>query len=292
MRYTPDLPITGETLRWVDAIDRWSDWMRAEGLRRRTVEHRRYQLTVLGEAHLRRNPWSVRHDDLIEWMASQEWAPETRKSYRAALRSFYGWGKLAGHVRRDPAADLPPVRVPRGTPRPVAEGRLETAIAHASDRTRLILVLGAYAGLRRAEIAGLCWADVSDGQLRVVGKGGHARMVPIHPLLHAELATERARREDGRFGTGWRYTARPDGPHVFPGRYGKGATPDSIGRAAARALGGQGGHTLRHRFAARAYDATRDIGVVQQLLGHASPTTTAVYARADRTAMRDAVNAL
>ncbi|MGH6692303.1 MAG: tyrosine-type recombinase/integrase, partial [Gammaproteobacteria bacterium] len=268
------------------------DHMRAAGLRRRTIEHRRYQLCVLGQAHLRRSPWSVKGDDLIRWLERQDWSPETRKSYRGALRSFYGWGKQAGHVRRDPAADLPPVRIPRGEPRPISEGRLKTAIAQACDRTRLILVLGAYAGLRRAEIAGLRWADVSDGQLHIVGKGGHVRLLHVHPLLAAELAAEQTRRDAGRFGTGWRYTGHADSPHVFPGRYGTGVTADSIGRAAARALDGHTTHSLRHRFATRAYDATRDIGVVQQLLGHASPTTTAGYARADRTAMRDAVNAL
>lgn len=282
----------GEVLRWVRAIDAWTTHMRAAGMRPRTIAQRRYQIGHLAEANLRRSPWSVRHADLIGWLDSQDWSPETRKSYRAALRSFYGWARQAGHTRRNPAAELPAVRVPRGAPRPTPERVLADAIARAPDRTRLILVLAAYAGLRRAEIAALRWDHIDGDTIRVDGKGGHVRHVPIHPQVARELAACRARRDAGTFGTGWRYTSQPDSPFVFPGRYGRGATADAIGRAAARALGDYSGHTLRHRFAGRAYAATRDLGVVQQLLGHASPTTTAVYARADRSAMADAVRAL
>jgi integrase len=155
-----------------------------------------------------------------------------------------------------------------------------------------VLLLAAYAGLRRAEIAGLCWDDVADDTIRVTGKGGHVRHVPVHERLARELQLEADRREAAAFGTGWRYTAHPDSPFVFPGRYGRGVSADSIGRVAAGALGAYSGHTLRHRFAGRAYAASRDLGVVQQLLGHASPTTTAVYARADRAAMLEAVTSL
>jgi integrase len=284
--------LEGEAVRWVRAIDAWTVWMRAAGLRPGTVDQRRYQIGHLAEANLRRSPWSVKHADLIGWLDGQDWSPETRKGYRAALRSFYGWAKQHGHTRRNPAADLPPVKVPRGAPRPTPETVLEQAIAAAPDRTRLVLLLAAYAGLRRAEIAGLRWDHVDDDLIRVVGKGGHVRHVPVHETLALALLTEWGRRCQGRFGTGWRYTSHPDSPLVFPGRYGRGVSADNIGRVAAAALGGYGGHTLRHRFAGRAYAASRDLGVVQQLLGHASPTTTAVYARADRAAMADAVRAL
>jgi integrase len=279
-------------VRWVRAIDGWTVWMRAAGLRPGTIDYRRYQIGHLAEAHLRRSPWAVKHADLLAWLDGQDWSPETRKSYRAALRSFYGWARQAGHARRNPAADLPSVRVPRGMPRPTPEATLEQAIARAPDRTRLVLVLGAYAGLRRGEIAGLRWDQVDDRGLHVVGKGGHVRVVPMHDRVAFALEAERLRRERGAFGAGWRYTAHPDSPFVFPGRYGRGVSADNIGRVAAAALGDYGGHTLRHRFAGRAYAATRDLGVVQQLLGHASPTTTAVYARADRAAMAEAVRAL
>jgi integrase len=267
--------------------------MRAAGLRPGTIDEYRYRVRVLCEAHVRRSPWSVKTQDLTGWMAGQDWAPETRKSYRTALRSFYGWARKAGHIRRNPTDDLPAVRVPRGEPRPAPEAVFEAALEQADDRTRLILLLAGYAGLRRAEIAGLRWDYINDGLMWIVGKGGHVRYMPVHPVLGTALEAELQRRGRNAFGTGWRYTSQPESSFVFPGRTGGSVTPDAIGRAAARALGGYyTGHTLRHRFAGRAYAHTHDLRAVQQLLGHASPTTTAIYAKADREALRNAVDAI
>lgn len=297
MTATDQVVYTPEVMKWIGAIDGWSDAMRAAGMRPLTIELRRYQVGALAAAHLRRSPWSVKTADLVGWLEGQDWSPATRKSYRAALRSFFGWARKAGHVKRNPAEDLPAVRVPRGEPRPTPEHVIEAALEEADDRTRLILLLAGYAGLRRAEIAGLRWANIDaldmriDAvDMRIAGKGGHIRTVPVHPVLAKELAREQARRDGGRFGTGYRYTGHPHSPWVFPGRSAGSATPEGIGRAAARALGGHyTGHTLRHRFAGRAYTNTHDLRAVQQLLGHASPNTTAVYAKADRDTLRDAV---
>jgi integrase len=319
--HTADLPsLGGEAVKWARAIDAWSDSMRAANYRPRTIELRRWQLRLLAEAHLRRSPWSVKTQDLVGWLQGQDWSPQTLKSYRGALSSFYNWAESAGHVKRSPARKLPPVSVPRGEPRPAPEAVFEAALEQADDRTRLILLLAGYAGLRRAEIAGLRWDHIetappvyksggtasparaglfdqqsttAQGWMRIVGKGGHIRLVPIHSVVGAELELERSRREGGALGTGWRYTSHHGSPFVFPGRNGSHVTPDAIGRAAARALGGYyTGHTLRHRFAGRAYAHTHDLRAVQQLLGHASPTTTAIYAKADREALRNAVDAI
>jgi integrase len=292
--HTADLPsLGGEAVKWARAIDAWSDSMRAANYRPRTIELRRWQLRLLAEAHLRRSPWSVKTQDLVGWLQAQDWSPQTLKSYRGALSSFYNWAETAGHVKRSPARKLPPVSVPRGEPRPAPEAVFEAALEKADDRTRLILLLAGYAGLRRAEIAGLRWDYINDGLMWIVGKGGHVRYMPVHSVLGTALEAELQRRGRNAFGTGWRYTSRPDSPWLFPGRTGGSVTPDAIGRAAARALGGYyTGHTLRHRFAGRAYAHTHDLRAVQQLLGHASPTTTAIYAKADREALRNAVDAI
>jgi integrase len=148
------------------------------------------------------------------------------------------------------------------------------------------------AGMRRAEIAGLRWDDLTDGRVRVRGKGGKVRVIPLHPDLADELAAERARRDASGFGSGYRYAGEgPGGPWVFPGPQGGPMLPDGLGKTTARALDGCGVHTLRHRFATRAYVGTRALLAVQQLLGHSKPETTTRYARASTAALTEAVAA-
>jgi site-specific recombinase XerD len=230
-------------------------------------------------------------DDLLAWLASQEWAPETRKSARGALCGFYHWAVDNGHLAADPSSRLPPVRVPPGVPKPAPTAVLQRALKQASDRDRLMLELAAYAGLRRSEIATLPWAAIGWQGLRVVGKGGRARLIPLARILRNDLDAERARREVGCWGTGWRYTIDPASRYVFPGLTGSYMSPETVGALLAQLLGGGwSGHCLRHRFASRAYSVERDLLVVQQLLGHSKPETTARYVAVPHGAARKAVN--
>ncbi len=260
---------------WLAAIDYWSAWLVASGVRPRTIELRRYQLGHLAQAHLNRSPWALRTNDLMAWLADQDWSPETRKSYRSALRSFYGWAERAGETRHNPAAGLPAVRTSTAPPRPAPDHVLAAALERAGDRDRLILLLAAYAGLRRAEIAGLRWADAAGDSLRVTGKGGRVRLVPVHRMLRAELDAARE-------------TAC--GPWCLPGRWDGPITAGTVGRAAAAALGGGWtAHTLRHRFATRAYAGSHDLLAVQALLGHTNPETTKRYTELSGDALAAAV---
>jgi integrase/recombinase XerC len=278
--------------QWVAMIDAWSAWLLASGIRERTVELRRYQIGHLGAAHLNRSPWSLRSEDLVRWLAGQAWAPETRKSYRSALRSFYRWGVMAGHTRHDPAGGLPPVRTSAQPPKPAPDQVFGAALAAASDRDRLILLLAAYAGLRRAEIAAARWHDITAGAIRVTGKGGRVRVVPLHPVLRDDLVAEHQRRRAGATGSGYRYASTGDQLAVwlFPGQTGSHMAPHSVGHAASRLLGpGWTAHTLRHRFATRALRGTSNLLAVQQLLGHSSPETTMRYTALVDDALTDAV---
>lgn len=228
---------------------------------------------------------------LVDWLAGAgaDWSPQSRASAKAALRSFYGWALIAGVRADDPSRRLHKTRVPAGVPHPCSDDVLAAALLVANDRTRLMISLGAYAGLRRAEIAGLRWRDQRDGSLWIVGKGGRERRVPVGPQLGDQLAAERARRRLGGFGTGWR-SADPTTPYVFPGRTGGPVQPNSVGQLLARTLGdGWTAHSLRHRFGTRAYSAHRDLVAVQKLLGHQSVTTTTIYAAAPDDAAWQAV---
>jgi integrase len=288
-----DVRFRDSTRQWIDAIDGWTDWQRAAGSRPHTLHLRRYQLARLARDHLHRSPWRLTTADLSGWLGGQGWAVETLRGYVSAVRSFYAWGVRSNRVRRDPAARLPRVRQHVGPPRPTPDAVFAAALEAASDRDRLILMLAAYAGLRRTEIAILRWADLAGAELRVQGKGGRVRLVPLVGALVRELAAEAERRGLGGHGTGYRYMSRGDGGWIFPGQ-GAGAhmTPGRVGKLAGELLGpGWSIHTLRHRFGTRAYAGTRDLLAVQLLMGHSSPVTTRRYTQTPDGALQAAVEA-
>ena len=288
-----------EEVAWgaIDARGRWidlyTDNMIAAGLSLRTISLRRDQLRRLAGAKLHRSPWRLTTVELVAWQARQNWAAETRRSWRATLRSFYAWGVKAGHTKTNPAAALPAIRAGHTEPRPTPDEISAAALDAATDRDRLILALACYAGLRRAEIAELEWASIAGGAIRVKGKGRRVRSVPIHPVLEREILAERARRDAGGTGTGYRYTEGLQGPYLFPGLKGGPMTPNAVGKAATKALGGGwGAHSLRHQFATRALAGSGNLLVVQALLGHANVNTTIRYTKLADGALAAAVRSV
>ncbi|NLA65716.1 MAG: tyrosine-type recombinase/integrase, partial [Leucobacter sp.] len=133
-------------------------------------------------------------------------------------------------------------------------------------------------GLRRAEIAVVHTADLipaSDGfSLRVHGKGGKTRIVPLSDQLAYHLARH------------------PDG-YLFPGDIDGHLSPRRVAQLARMVLPAEWTlHKLRHMFATRAYAVSHDLVSVQELLGHVSIATTRAYVAKDQTALRTVVNAV
>lgn len=237
-------------------------------------------------------PSLVTLDDLIGCLARADWAPETRRFARSALRSFYRWAHRTGRVAADVSEHLPPVRVPPGVARPTPDGPLGAALAGASTRDRLMVLLATLGGLRAGEIAAIHVHDVGSVSLLVRGKGGRRREVPLHPLLAAALHGEADRRRAGERGDGYRFTT-PASTALFPSHRGGTLRPSSVSRMLSRRLGpGWTGHTLRHRFASTTYAHERDLLAVQQLLGHASVATTQRYVAVPDDTKRAAVLAI
>lgn len=273
---------------WESEIHAYDAWLATSGQSRGTRKLRRYYLERFASTVDGAGPWEVLLDDLVMFLANEDWSPETRKSARSALRGFYEWGVTTDRILKSPAVRLPSVRVPRTVPSPAPDIAVSRAIHDASERDRLMLLLGAYAGLRAGEIARLRWVDVGESELLVRGKGGRVRVVPIHSRIVPLLERERELRRRGKFGSGYRY-GDPATPYLFPGQQGGSITPGAVGRILKRNLGGLKGHSLRHRFATTVHDATGNTLAVQQLLGHSRAETTSIYVRVSERALRDVV---
>jgi integrase len=257
--------------RWLDLIEGWLRWLQAGDAKPGTLRTRAHYLAQLAGQHRLRVPEGLDVDDLAAFVARDGWKPETRKSARSSVCSFYGWLQLTGRIPRDPSLGLPKVRVPRAQPRPVPVTTFADAVRRSNQRTQLILQLGRFAGLRREEVASVHTRDVEGSWLRVHGKGGHERRVPLHPVLLEQLR---------RAPSGW----------LFPSPYGGHLTPGHVGVLASRALPpGWTLHTCRHRAGTDMYAVRRDIRAVQEILGHASVRTTQLYVQVEDDALIAAV---
>lgn len=245
-----------------------------------TIELRVKRLAAFARAHPASDPLTVTRNDLVNYLAANEgWTPEYAHSVRTSFRVFFGLLHDLEIRDRDPARRLPRIRIPRGLPRPCPDGAVRAALHENQDpRIGLAIRLGAEVGLRRMEIASLRrdaiegWSG--DFRIRIRGKGGHERAVPIDDSLAAELL------------------AAPT-VFVFPSPGGGHVTPRHLAKLVSAALPDSWTtHTLRHRYATAAYAATGDIRAVQELLGHQSPATTAVYTKvADESIRRAAMAA-
>lgn len=258
-------------------MQQFSTWLRAAGRSPGTVQLRAWWISKLAQDCAPAEPGTITPEEILAWGARHDWAPNTRRSARAAVKRFFWWARATGLRADDPSDLLLSVQVPRPTPRPAPLQVLMHALEAAdSDGDRLMLLLASFGGLRRSEIARVHADDIEGNFLLVTGKGGEQRFIPIHSAIEPFLRRIRSRQ-------GW----------AFPGRFSGHVHPDVIGKRISRLLGpGWTAHTLRHRFATEAYRASRDLLAVQHLLGHASVATTQIYVGVDRDSLAAAVAAI
>lgn len=273
---------------WGVAVGHYLVFLAAGGASPATVRLRRNQLTRLSRFVGGLSPWLVTTDHLLGFLASNPlWQPETRHALRSAVRGFYSWAEETKRVERSPAGGraLPRVKRPRHLPRPAPESMIAAALDSAELRParrrysvarrgadeRLMIMLAAYAGLRRGEIARVHSRWLVGDEMYVLGKGGKTRTVPIHPAIAVELEPYRDGYDD----------------FVFPGGDAGHVSPSWVGVLLRRHLG-QPGHTLRHRFGTVVRDVS-DIAAAKELLGHEKLDTTLIYTRITGDELRAAV---
>ncbi len=219
---------------------------------------------------------TVKTKDLEDWFASNDWARETARSARSTLANFFAWAKDSGLRKDDPSLKLPKIKESTPCPKPLPEMYYRTSLYEAEPLVHLALRLAGEAGLRRSEVARLKTSDLEPDllgfSLRVNGKGGKIRVIPISDSLAREVMTFAG-------SSYWVFPSPITGKHL---------TADCIAKKISRVLPkGYSMHTLRHRFASTAYNRTYDIRSVQELLGHSSLNTTQRYVATGRERLRE-----
>jgi len=223
--------------------------------------------------------------------------PATVARRLSAVRTFFSFLVSLGEVRVNPASGLSAprrsMRLPEFLPVDEMAGFLSSLPTEdpASKRDRAILELLYSSGLRVGELVALRMGDLSleTGTVRVTGKGRKVRVVPVGDKAARALREYLAVRPTPRGGSFRSFIEEP----LFVNRRGTvgkksgaGISARSVARLLAAALGRSGGvrrhlspHGLRHSFATHLLESGADLRAIQEMLGHASLSTTQRYAR-------------
>jgi integrase/recombinase XerD len=235
----------------------------------------------------------VAEEDVIAYIGvlrERGLAPASVARSMVAVRSLHRFLAIEGRVDGDPAADVERPRVPRGLPKALSESEVASLLEAPQgdgpvalrDRAMLEVLYGT--GLRVSELVGLSIGDVDldSALIRAFGKGSKERIVPVGS--HAVRALGAWLGPGGRPGLApERWARRGDAEAVFLGARGGRLTRqgawDVLRRHGERVglAGRLSPHVLRHSCATHMLDHGADIRAVQELLGHASISTTQLY---------------
>jgi integrase/recombinase XerC len=231
----------------------------------------------------------LRPADVRAFMAkrrSDELSSRSLARSLSAIKSFFRFLEREGVVSTEALNVVRAPKQPKSLPKPLTVGEAKAAIATTgaledrpwvAARDIAVLSLCYGAGLRIAEALSLCRADLDGESLRVTGKGSKTRMVPLIPAVRASIEAYLAL-------CPFPLTASQP---LFRGVRGGVLSPRLIQLRVAQLRGALGlppsatPHALRHSFATHLLGRGGDLRAIQELLGHASLSTTQIYTGVD-----------
>jgi integrase/recombinase XerD len=287
-------------------IEEFLSWMVAEkGRSVNTIAAYRRDLAAYSEwlAANSASVLDVTHQQLVDFVGARRASGAATSSIArqlAAVRMLHRYLSIEGERRDDPAAELEGVRVPSGIPKPLTEAQVTSLldavlVTEPIHRRDLALIELLYAtGARISEAVGLSIGEIDmDARLvRLYGKGAKERIVPFGSSAAAAL--------DDWFSPSGRamvvpaqWRSRDDAEAVFlntrGGRLTRQAAWQVIKKYGTRAgIGDElSPHVLRHSCATHLLDHGADLRVVQEMLGHASISTTQIYTKVSQERLWD-----
>ena len=243
--------------------------------------------------------------DYVAWLGAERnddgtprWSSASIARALVAVRSLHRFCVEEALLVEDPSVELRGPRVPLGIPKALTEAEISALLGAVvgdtptARRDRAILELLYAAGLRISELAGLDRADldVESGLVRVFGKGAKERVVPFGRAARAAIDDYLAlgRPQLARSGA----SGRRAGDALFLNARGGRLTRQGcwlIVRGVAKRVGlgeKMSPHVLRHSCATHLLDHGADLRVVQEILGHASLSTTQIYTKVSAERLR------
>lgn len=279
-------------------IERFADvlWME-RGLSDHTLAAYRNDLAGLAGWLLARGRTllEARRQDLLDYLSARVMdgaRPRTTARLLSSLRRYYRHQVREGRLQEDPSVRIDSPRIGRPLPDTLSEQDV-VVLLQAPDitdalglRDRAMLELLYACGLRVSELVGLTadQVDLSQGVVRLCGKGGKERLVPL-----GEEAVEWLQ----RYLTEARGLLAGSARHLFVSRRGQGMTRQTFWHRLRRHAIKAGinkhlsPHTLRHAFATHLLNHGADLRVVQMLLGHSDLSTTQIYTHVARERLKD-----
>ncbi len=256
---------------------------------KRDTRHLLAQLEAIGL-----NPEDACEADLHTFLAEiydLGLAPSSRARLLAGVKAFYRFLKSEGYVKDNPAEDLRPPQTGRHLPDVLSIEEIDAMIAAIDlstpegQRNRAIVETLYGSGLRVSELTSLQISriDLNEEIASVFGKGSKQRLVPLSPIAIQEIRRYMEERPVAR---------RGHEDILFLNRRGKQLTREMIFIIIKRLAGLAGikknvsPHTLRHSFATHLLEGGANLRAIQEMLGHASITTTEIYTHIDRRRLR------
>lgn len=263
-------------------LERWELEMRGAGQSERTI--RSAHLLILRIQRVTgKTIDQLQPIDISRFLADPRLKLASKASYFGSFAAFFKWYGNNGGTNI--TAGLPRPKAPRGTPRPVTDVQVQDLFAvRMRKRTRVMIQLAVYQGLRVSEIARVRGEDVDPigRTLRVLGKGNRVDTLPLHQVL-VDAATTMPRK-------GWWFpgnSRRPGQPIRSRG------VADIISQAMDRAgIPGGTAHRLRHWYGTKLVAQGTDLRTAQALLRHANLNTTSIYVAVSDTKRTEAIDRL